>query len=130
MLFSWRSGDDEAVTQVLAQLPAGVATAHPELRAITVNFDGLAAEEVNVYLQAMSQSGVILGGPPSEEAVIRLDETRHRATPSWAAYPDEDGTWPAHCEHCGWSFTAENESVLDQRQAEHDERVHGVPPER
>jgi hypothetical protein len=128
VLFSWRAGDDEMVRQTLASLPAGVATAHTELRAITFDFTGLTSDEINECLRIMSASGVISGSPPSEEAVIRLDPNRLRSTPSWAAYDQEDGSWYAHCEQCGWSFEVPDEPTLDSRQAEHDRRVHGITP--
>lgn len=73
---------------------------------------------------------MILARPASEEAVIELDPNRLRPEPSWAAYPNEDGTWAAHCEHCGWVFEAHDEGSLDERRADHDLRVHGVASER
>lgn len=126
MLFSWRAGDDERVMEVLGQLPPGVATAHPRLRSITLDFRGLPPAVVNDCHRIMSASGVIVAGPGSEEGVIELDPARHRAAPSWAAYGNDDGTRSAHCEHCGWSFDAPDEIALDQRRTAHDARVHGI----
>ena len=127
-LLTIREGVTEAeVGQVISRLPRSTsASADNELGVLVVRWGpGSDVDTKNESHRLLSESGLFVAGPGSEEAVRRYLPHDDRP-PSWAMWEESRG-WFVMCERCKWSrkYATRSDAEVDTKR--HDREVHGAP---